>query len=308
MPYNTITHRHANVLIATLIVLSGVAAVLALSSDRLVGTRNLQSVNLARQQATYAAETVAALVESKLVDSSGGLNALTEDVNKGGNESPLKVIDRWLQQGYFAGKDLKSTGMWVGNCLVFWRIEPVKIYSETIADTNGNGRMDSGDTLGKEYTDNYQANPNIITKPTVSFSGTSLNEFNPGYFHFRITTQAYFVDQKEWSKAQLSIKTADPWTKPQQAVASSQTQRMVQLKLINLFRYVLFYGARGQTGDIEINPGPNLDIMGAVHTNGTLYLGGKGTGYSTGDYHGSASSGSTPVSYTHLTLPTNREV
>ena len=295
MPYKINSNRHANVLIATLIVLSGVAAVLALSSDRLVGTRNLQSVNLARQQAAYAAETVAALVETKLVDSSGDLNALTEDVNNGGNESTLAVIDRWLQQGYYAGKDLKSTGMWVGNCLVFWRIEPVKIYSETIADTNGNGRMDSGDTLATAYTDNYQANPNIITTPTVTWVGAPMDEFNPGYFHFRITTQAYFVDQKEWSKAQLSVKTADPWTKPQQALASSQTQRMVQLKLINLFRYVLFYGASGQTGDIEINPGPNLDIMGAVHTNGTLYLGGKGNTYLKDDYHGSASSGGTLI-------------
>lgn len=288
----TSTSRSANVLVATLIVLAGVGGMLALTSDRLVGTRELQSINLARQQASYAAEAIASLVETKLVESSGDLNNLTKDVVEGDESNP-SVAQRWLQQGLYHQGEMTTKGMWIGNSLVYWRIEPVKIYSETIADTNKDGLITNEDTLGESFTDNYRANPNEVVKPTVAWSGTSMHETNPGYYHFRIITQSYYINQKEWSKAGLTLDSADPWTKPQHTIASAQTQRMVQLKLINLFRYVLFYGANGPTGDIELNPGAELNIRGAVHTNGALYLGGQGKNYinnSDGDYTNSASS------------------
>lgn len=288
----TSTSRSANVLVATLIVLVGVGGMLALTSDRLVGTRELQSNNLARQQASYAAEAIASLVETKLVESSGDLNNLTKDVVEGNSSNP-SVAQRWLQQGLYHQGEMTSKGMWVGNSLVYWRIEPVKIYSQTVADTNNDQQITNDDSLGKYFTDNYRANPNELVKPTVDWSGSSMNESNPGYYHFRIVTQSYYINQKEWSKAGLDLNSADPWTKPQQALASAQTQRMVQLKLINLFRYVLFYGANGPTGDIELNPGAELNIRGAVHTNGALYLGGQGKAYTSNkdaDYTNSASS------------------
>ena len=287
----TPTSRTANVLLATLIVLVGVGSMLALSSDRLMGTRKLQSLNLATQQATYAAEAVASLVETKLVQSSGDLTNLTKDVIDKGTPSNPSIAQRWLQQGLYDSGKLTTAGMWIGNCLVYWRIEPVKIYSETITDTNGDGVLDAKDTLGTQYSDNYQANPNEKIVPTTTWSGTSLDGINPGYYHFRIVTQAYYVNQAEWGKNNVNVKTADPWTRPEQTIASAQTQRMVQLKLINLFRYVIFYGASGATGDIELNPGADLDIVGAVHTNGAMYLGGQGNKYLSGDYHDSASSG-----------------
>lgn len=291
MPQLPATSRRANVLVVTLIVLVGVGSMLALTSDRLVGTRNIQSTNLARQQASYAAEAVASLVETKLVQASGDLSNLTSsviEVDKDGNKS---IAQRWLQQGLYHDGQLTAKGMWIGNSLVFWRIEPIKIYDQTIADTDGDNVIDVDDTLGAKFSDNYQANPNEVVKPTTGWPGDTLSELNPGYYHFRIVSQAYFVNRKEWAKEGITIDKADPWTKPEQAVASAQTQRMVQLKLINLFRYVIFYGAVGPTGDIEINPGPQLDVRGAVHTNGALYLGGQGNQYRTsGNYTNSATS------------------
>jgi len=292
LPLNTNTRR-ANVLVVTLIVLAGVGSVLALTSERLAGTRSLQSLNLARQQASYAAEAIASLVETKLVQSSGDLNNLTKSVievdEQGNNPS---IAQRWLQQGLDHEGQLTTKGMWVGNSLVFWRIEPVKIYDRTIADTNSDGVINTGDTLSGGFTDNYQANPNEVVTPTTAWTGASLDGMNPGYYHFRIVSHAFYINQKEWSKQGITIDNADPWTKPEQSIVSAQTQRMVQLKLINLFRYVLFYGATGKTGDIELNPGAQLDIRGAVHSNGALYLGGQGTAYLTGNYTNSATSGS----------------
>ena len=284
--------RRANALLVTLIVLVGAGSMLALTSDRLVGTRTLQSLNLARQQASYAAEAVASLVETKLVQASGDLNNLTKDVVEV-EKGKSSISQRWLQQGLYHQGQMTSTGMWVGNSLVYWRIEPVKIYDRTIEDTDKDGLLTNKDSLGKSYTDNYQANPNEIVTPTTTWTGKSLNQLNPGYYHFRIVTQSFYINQKEWSKAGLNLESVDPWNKPQHAIAGAQTQRMVQLKLINLFRYVIFYGANGATGDIELNPGAELNIRGAVHTNGALYLGGQGKAYLSDvdkDYQNSASS------------------
>ncbi len=291
--------RRANVLVLTLIVLAGVGSMLALTSDRLAGTRQLQSTNLARQQASYAAEAIASLVETKLVQSSGILENLTKSVvqeTEIGQTTVKNIASQWLQQGLYHQGQLTTTGMWVGNSLVFWRIEPVKIYDRTIADSNDDRLIDSTDKVSEYFTDNYQANPNETVKPTTSsWAGTSVSETNPGYYHFRIVSQAFYVNQKEWSREGITLATANPWTNPEQFVASAQTQRMVQLKLVNLFRYVIFYGATGATGDIEINPGPQLDVRGAVHTNGALYLGGQSNSYTTNtnaNYTNSATSSS----------------
>lgn len=293
MNFRKPTSRAANVLLATLIVLAGVGGMMALMSDRLVGTRNLQSVNLARQQATASAEALAALIETRLVQASGDLKTLTEDVvAKDKDGKPVGIGTRWMQQGLFSADYKSGTAMWLGNCLVYWRIEPVKIYDRTVQDDSGDGVIDSKDKLGAKFTNNYEANPNNLPEAQTTWSGASADALNPGYYHFRIITQAFYVDRTEWAKSQLKLTTVNPWEKPEQTIASAQTQRMVQLKLINLFRYVIFYGADGATGDIEINPGADLDIVGAVHSNGAIYLGGQGNQYLTGGYQNSASSGS----------------
>lgn len=41
-----------------------------------------------------------------------------------------------------------------------------------------------------------------------------------------------------------------------------------------LFRYVIFYAARGPKGDLELSHADAVNIQGAVHSNGALYIGG----------------------------------
>jgi hypothetical protein len=53
----------------------------------------------------------------------------------------------------------------------------------------------------------------------------------------------------------------------------AQIKKRVLVRNVSLFRYVIFYSATGPTGDFELEDPPDVTVVGAVHTNGALYLG-----------------------------------
>jgi hypothetical protein len=63
------------------------------------------------------------------------------------------------------------------------------------------------------------------------------------------------------------------------------------LNQINLFDYAVFYGAKGETGDIEFEPESDVTMNGSMHSNGAVYFGGAGNVYKSKKYKDSASDG-----------------
>ncbi len=138
-----------------------------------------------------------------------------------------------------AWKDNYGT-QWFGDCQVKWRIEPCLI-----------GEAEDPATIGDYYVANPSPDPNAALP-------TSPQQNNPDTFHYRIATEATY------SEGGIPLCRA-------------QAVRIVQLSRSMLFRYAIFYGQTGPKGDIEFAHGPNLTVMGGVHSNGAIYLGGGGS-------------------------------
>lgn len=66
----------------------------------------------------------------------------------------------------------------------------------------------------------------------------------------------------------LTSKDPNSATDPGNVVA--RVRRVFQKEVISLWRYALFFD-----DDMEIHPGPAMDVTGDVHTNGSLYTGHK---------------------------------
>ncbi|MFW5858950.1 MAG: hypothetical protein ACOCYP_02915 [Planctomycetota bacterium] len=139
---------------------------------------------------------------------------------------------------------------WLGGCMVRWRIEPVLVQSQ-------DGR----------FTINPLHAPSVSlpTDGTGSVDADYLNNYE--FYNFRISTEAYALRD-------VSIENPEPWNNAEQRRAVAQAQRLVQIKLNSLFKYALFYAAEGKDGDIEFHNGPDMNINGAVHTNGAVYFAG----------------------------------
>ena len=276
--------RQGAVLVTALIIVMMVATMIMLSSDRLMGVRRIFSANLARQQATYAAEAVAALLEAKLMGASGDFQKLNTNIAA---QSPVWVANN---AGYAdPAAPTNNTGIWIGKCLVRWRIEPVTVWNTVVTDTNGDGRITDADLpAGSTYALNYQPNGNVAAPPAKP--GCTMFTSNPGYYHFRVTSEAYFLNDRD-PQGHALPNPPTPWNTPGQSACTVQAQRVVQINISSLFKYVIFYAARAPTGDIEFHPGGSLSILGPVHSNGAIYPSGQGNAFTTGDYHNSASRG-----------------
>lgn len=246
--------RHGSALLLTMIVVVAVAGLTAFSSDRMSAQTKLEKLNLFKQQAVYAAEAGAAMAESFLKANATDLASLSIDLNNTTSHPPAT----WFN---FMGQAVAgSPPMFVGDCMVRWRLEPVRISGVTF-DGNAPG---SGATLV-----NDQVNTTVLPPSGVVP--------NPGLYHFRIVADAYVLNHEYLQEQGIQTRNATPWNDILQARCKAQAQRVDQFYVTNLFRYVIFYAANGPTGDLEIHPGPALNIAGAVHSNGTIYAGGNGT-------------------------------
>ncbi|MDA3959254.1 MAG: hypothetical protein PF961_00565 [Planctomycetota bacterium] len=201
----------------------------------------------ARHQAMYAAEAVAALKETALVEIAASNDLIQlETMSEDG--------EFWRGETYFA------------NCLVRWRIEPVVV------------------TFGGEFTLNPPADPTKIApdKSEVDPDHASQEEFivNRSFYNYRVATEAYYLtDAYKLTTSTGAMSAAEqrevlPWNASGQRQAVAQASRVVQLQLNSLFRYALFYAGIGPEGDIEFHNGPLMDVLGSVHSNGAIYLGG----------------------------------
>lgn len=278
------SNRRGNALVATLIISVTVGLALNLSSDRLQSLQSQAGVDYARFQARLAAESMAAIVEGRLRERGAEDTAfLTRELaSEGGTAnygSSLGV------PGFANDKSNSNTqGLRIGNCLVWWRVEPVKVWSTTVKDLTK-----SGDGL-------YAINPNLDNENTeldikykeAVASDPDLFKNNDRNFLFRIVTEAYALKDPGYTYDPKNPEYS-PRTDSNLRAASAQATRVVQYTLVNLFEYAIFYAASGPKGDLEFWQGTGMAVKGRVHSNGAIYIGGGGQAYMNRNYHTAAS-------------------
>ena len=270
-------HRHRGAaMLVTMLVTTALVAVLYMASERTRASSIMTNLSEDRLRASLAAESVAALVEAKLVGRAAEVENLTTNVH----EDPSAW---WSLAGcsYTLGTTvmMPQRGLWINGCLVRWRIEPVKIASALNANSTAPGAT---------FTVNRESNLAQVGQRDADASsagdGGTLLAGNPPFFHYRIVAEAYTLKDP-------TDVAAVPWTEAGRHTVSVQVQRVVQLNLISLFDYAVFYGANGETGDLEFEPEDNTTMNASMHSNGAVYLGGSGASFKTKDYKKAASDG-----------------
>jgi hypothetical protein len=274
--------RRGNALVATLIISVTVGLALNLSSERLQGLQVLAAADHAKFQARIAAESVAAIVEGRLRERGAEDTAfLNRDIASGSGTNYGSALEI---PGFANTASASPQGLRIGNCIVWWRVEPVKVWSETVKSL-------SDVPVGK-----YAINPNLDDRNSeldIQYKEAIQND--PGLFKdndrnflFRIVTEAYALTDPGYV---YDSKNPDnnPRNKPQLRSATAQATRVVQYTLVNLFEYAIFYAAQGTTGDLEFWQGTGMAVKGRVHSNGAIYIGGGGQAYMSKAYHSAAS-------------------
>lgn len=267
--------RRGAAMLITMLVTTTVVAVLFMASERTRASAILMDLGDDRLRASLAAESVAALVEAKLVSRAPESENLTTNIH----EDPATW---WNLAGcsYTVGTSvvMPQRGLWIDGCIVRWRIEPVKIASAI----DQQGIADDA-----TFTVNRETDPSRVgqreDEARASGDGTLLAG-NPPFFHYRIVAEAYALKQPD-------EVLAVPWEQAGQHTVSVQVQRVVQLSMVNLLDYALFYGASGETGDLELEPERDTVMNASLHSNGAIYLGGAGSAFKSKNYKQSASEG-----------------
>lgn len=263
--------RYGGALVLTMVVVMGLVALVSIAADHMIASHKLSMLNLDRQRARISAETIAAMVESRLVELASTPNPDSSELDNLSRDFQ-SVQDRWwgLRGAcYSDGATYRqaSQGLWLNGCVVRWRIEPVRVYAQTL-DVQG---VASG-----VFTVNTEPDPAKSEDRKTRVGETTLSPDDPGFFHFRIVAEAHTLEDPRNGDEQ-------PWvarsvTRPQVAV---QAQRVVQLQLINLFKYALFHAQEDARGDIDLQTGASLTILkGSVHSNASIYIrGGENNGF-----------------------------
>jgi hypothetical protein len=274
--------RRGNALVITMIVMASIVTMFTLAAENMIGWTKLAKVDLDRQRATYAAESIASLIEAKLHERSADLRNLKTDID----EDPTAWWDLvgccyTRRDGAGSETHVKADrGLWINGCVVRWRLEPVKIYDKTLSDTEP--------PSGSIYSVNPEPDANLDTKRTddaiAADPDNTLSDQNE-FYHYRIVAEAYAL-------AEGADENAQPWDNPEERACCVQVQRISQLKVTTLFKYAYFHAAEGPTGDIS-QTGWLQVFKGSIHSNGAIYCGGNGctgqTACNPYDYHHMAS-------------------
>ena len=281
--------QRGSALVLTMIVVVGMVALVSVASDNMFGSYKLSTINLDRQRARFAAETVAAMVESKLVDLASTPNQASNELDNLTSNFADDPTKWWgLRGACYTASDTAGTyhpadkGLWINGCSVRWRIEPVRVYAKTLDSA---GAVDSTST----FTINTELDPaKMLTRRDLTTDNGNLSHDDPGFFHFRIVAEACTLkdsrngDEQPWA----ALTSTQSVEKSQVRV---QAQRVVQLQVVNLFKYALFHAQEGPSGDISLKTGASLTILkGSVHSNASIYIcGGEWKGYTSTprDYH-----------------------
>ena len=273
--------QRGSALVLTMIVVVGMVALVSVASDNMFGSYKLSTINLDRQRARFAAETVAALVESKLVDLASTPNLASNELDNLTSNFADKPSKWWgLRGACYTDSDTDATyrkptkGLWINGCSVRWRIEPVRVYANTLDSA---GAADSTAT----FTINTELDPaKMLTRRSLTTDETKLSQDDPGFFHFRIVAEAYTLkDSRNGDEQPWAASTATQSVEKSQVRV--QAQRVVQLQVVNLFKYALFHAQEDERGDISLKTGASLTILkGSVHSNASIYIcGGEWNGY-----------------------------
>ena len=207
---NNPLRRRGAALLLTMLVTTAVVVILFMAYERTRAESILTNIDNDRLRASLAADSVAALIEAKLVGHAAEVENLTTNVD----EDPATW---WNLTGcaYTDGATsvIPQRGLWVNGCLVRWRIEPVKIASVVEANATANNAT---------FTVNRQINPIRVAQReadarSISHGGTLLPG-NPPFFHYRIVTEAYVLKNQD-------DVTAIPWVDGGQHTVSVQVQR-----------------------------------------------------------------------------------
>ena len=281
--------QRGSALVLTMIVVVGMVALVSVASDNMFGSYKLSTINLDRQRARFAAETVAALVESKLVELASTPNAASNELDNLTSNFADNPKNWWgLRGACYTESDTAGTyhpavkGLWINGCSVRWRIEPVRVYAKTLDSA---GAVDSAAT----FTINTELDPaKMLARRDLTTNKIKLSEDDPGFFHFRIVAEAYTLkDARNGDEQPWAASTATQSVEKSQVRV--QAQRVVQLQVVNLFKYALFHAQEGPSGDISLKTGASLTILkGSVHSNASIYIcGGEWKGYvsTPRDYH-----------------------
>lgn len=172
-------------------------------------------------------------------------------VERAGQGDPVEIA-RWA--GNY-GVDF------VGEVEVRWKIEPVRTPPK---DAAGNPVY---------HIANPSPDPNWTVPTSSPTDPANANEpfwqSNDTNYLFRIAGEARFgVDARAGTATSASGQQV---VRPLNVVQGARYASVLQEPL---FRYVIFYAARGLKGDLELSHADNVEIQGSVHTNGALYVGG----------------------------------
>ena len=282
--------RRGTALFITMVVAVGLIALVVTASDRMYGMQKITNIDLAKQRSAAAAEAVAAMIESRLMDAAADYSKLLVplDYNPGAGEKPW-----WGLRGCVY-KDAAGTmhgpgfaddkeALWINGCLVRWMVEPVRVYNKAWSDIPSND---------SQYVVNPPRDPSTVTAweaaAKIGPDGTSVpgdhNKNTSDFYHFRIVAQAYALTD-------ANDTTAKPWAEAGRHVAASQALRVLQVQSLQLFKYALFYAADAPIGDLDLQTGGRIWVKkGAVHSNGAIYIrGGESNGFNSKNWHYMAS-------------------
>lgn len=275
-------------LVIVLLLLGAIATLVVSASDRMFGMQKLSQIDLAKQRSAAAAEAVAAMVESKLMDSAADYTKLLIPVetNSETGQQPWWGLRGCMYKDatgnlHGPGVDANAKGIWLNGCLVRWMIEPVRVYSKA-----WNGTPFSG--TDSKFIVNPPKDPSTVTAWETAAKKDPDNNDVPGthsknisdFYHFRIVAQAYALSDTNDTDAQ-------PWNNVGSHVAASQALRILQVQSLQLFKYALFYAADAPIGDLDLQTGGRIWVQkGAVHSNGAIYIrGGESNGFNRKNWH-----------------------
>lgn len=282
--------RRGTALFITLVVAVGLVALVVAASDRMHGMKKITSIDLAKQRSGAAAEAVAAMIESRLMDAAADYTKLLVplDHDPGTGEKPWWGLRGCVYKDASGtmrgpGFDADKEGLWINGCLVRWMVEPVRVYSEVWSGTPDND---------SEYVVNPPRDPSTVnaweTAAKFGPDGNAVpgthNKNTSDFYHFRIIAQAYAL-------ADGNNAAAKPWSEAGHHVAASQALRVLQIQSLQLFKYALFYAADAPIGDLDLQTGGRIWVKkGAVHSNGAIYIrGGESNGFNRKNWHYMAS-------------------
>ncbi len=228
--------RHGNAIVVALGAFTLAAVMLTTAIDSSVSTARTVANGSDHQRALAALDAVLARREVEVVE-------------RASQGDPVEIA-RWTTN---YGVDF------VGDAEVRWKIEPVRTPP----------RDASGNPVHHITNPSPDANWTVPTgSPVDSVTGEPYWQANDTNFMYRIA-----------GEARLGVDSSAPTTVNQggqtvyRPASVVQGARYASVMKEPLFRYVIFYAARGAKGDLELSHADNVTIQGSVHTNGALYIG-----------------------------------